>query len=362
MSAGVDMAAEALPGVGPLRRRVLVLTDGEDSCSRGTASALVRRAAAAGVVVDAILLGDAAAAAAGGSGGLLRAVTHASGGLCFAPATLRGAMKQIELETLLSSGERAPPARRSSLLPAAQPVANDVALLASHGNRGTLFTRADVVPPRRADPALALPARHSAETLAASEAAGGAPLAAGMPGASARPAANVRTIVQELRAVTSTDTMGPFASTYDVYPCAADLGFWRIVLQGRSGTPYAGGTWLLSVRFPTTYPAHPPAVRFETPILHANVNAYGRICAALLGPEWADGGGTRMPNVLRAIDSLFAQPETANPVNTDLALDFYTSDGVYEVTVAEHVAANAAGKNRAAWRRQLLGGDDEEEE
>jgi ubiquitin-protein ligase len=352
LSAGVDMAAEALPGVTPLRRRLLVLTDGEDSCSRGSASALVRHAAAAGVVVDAILLGDAAAP--GGQGGLLRAVTHASGGLCFAPASLRDAMRQIELETLLSSGERAPPPRRSSLLPASRPAANDTALLASHGNRGTLFTRADVVPPRRADPALALPARHSAETLAASDAGSGAP-----PGASARPAANVRKIVQELRAVTSPDVMGAeFASTYDVYPCADDVGFWRVVLQGRSDTPYAGGTWLLSVRFPTTYPAHPPAVRFETPILHANVNAYGRICAALLGPEWADGGGTRMPSVLRAIDSLFAMPETANPVNSSLALDFYTSGGVYEVTVAEHVAAHAVRKTRTVWRRQLLGGGD----
>ena len=150
-----------------------------------------------------------------------------------------------------------------------------------------------------------------------------------------------------------------FASTYDVYPCAEDVSFWRIVIRGRDGTPYAAGTWLLSVRFPTLYPAHPPAVRFETPVLHPNVNAYGRICSALLGPEWdgAGGGGTRMPHVLRMVDSLFASPETANPLNTTLALDFYTDAGVYEVQVAEHVAAHASRKDRAAWRAELLGED-----
>ena len=49
--------------------------------------------------------------------------------------------------------------------------------------------------------------------------------------------------------------------------------------------------------------------------------------------------------------------DTTSPVNTTLALDFYTSGGVYEVTVAEHTARHAL-KSRAEWRIELLGDDD----
>lgn len=80
---------------------------------------------------------------------------------------------------------------------------------------------------------------------------------------------------------------------------AGDVGFWRVVLQGRQGTVYSQGTFMLSVRFPPSYPTVPPIVRFETRIVHPNVDAYGKICSQLLGPNWADDGGARMPDVLR---------------------------------------------------------------
>jgi ubiquitin-protein ligase len=360
--AGVDMAAQAFPGLQPLRRRVLVLTDGEDSCSTSSASAVVNRARELGVVIDAITLGDAASAT---GGSLLRAVTTATDGLCFAPATLRDALKQVELETVLSSGERPAPAAAPAWLPSRTPPATDSALLASYGGRGTVYTRADVVPPRRTDPALSRPALAASRALDAFDSAAGAapaPAPAGAAGTeiSARSAEGMRKLAQELRAVTSEEVMGAeFLATYDVYPAADDLSFWRIVMSGRSETPYAAGTFLLSVRFPPSYPALPPAVRFETTVLHPNVNAYGRICSALLGSEWSAGAGGRplMPYVLRMIYSLFSSPETANPLNSALALDFYTAGGVYEVQVAEHVEAHATQKDRAQWRRELLGDD-----
>lgn len=360
LMAGVDMAAQAFPGQQPLRRRVLVLTDGEDSCSTSSASAVVNRARELGVVIDAITLGDAASAI---GGGLLRAVTHATDGLCFAPATLRDALKQVELETVLSSGER-PTAAAPAWLPSRSRPATDSALLAAYG-RGTVYTRADVVPPRRTDPALSRPALAAARALDAFDSSAGAAPAPAPGGAAgsdifARSAEGMRKLAQELRAVTSEEVMGAeFLATYDVFPAADDLGFWRIVMSGRSETPYAAGTFLLSVRFPPSYPALPPAVRFETTVLHPNVNAYGRICSALLGSEWSAGAGGRplMPYVLRMIYSLFSSPETANPLNSALALDFYTAGGVYEVQVAEHVQAHATQKDRAQWRRELLGDD-----
>lgn len=75
----------------------------------------------------------------------------------------------------------------------------------------------------------------------------------------------------------------------------------------------------------------------------------------MLGSAWVDDGGVQMPNVLRALSSLFAAPERANPVNTTLALDFFCGDGAFEAAVTEHVRKHAARKTRSAWRQQLTG-------
>ena len=335
---GMDVALAALPGVTPLRRRLLVLSDGQDSCSSAEAHELACKAMSKGVTIDAILLGDAHV----GNNSPLRALTQAAGGLCFAPANLTVALKHMELETLLSAGERAAPAFKAKIKPE-----SEASLVDLYGGRGTLYTRLDQMPPRRTDVLLSQAAVKAEEALRRGDDAAAV---------STRSPHNVRKIMQELRAVTSTSVdsaMGPLAAQMDVFPSVADIGYWRVLLPGKEKTPYEKGTFLLSIRFPPSYPAFPPEVRFETAILHPNVNASGRICSALLGPEWSDDGGNRMPTVLLTINSLFAFPEISNPVNTALALDYFTSAGVedtsYAATIARHVALHAS-KSREAYR------------
>ena len=347
----VDLAADAsqaaaVAGAPPPRRRVLVLSDGEDTCSPPgvCAAAVALDAVARGVIVDAMLIGEAASAPSS----LLRAVAAASGGLCFAPATLRDALQQVELETVLSSGER-PPASAAN----ARTLGNDAMLLSIYGSRGKLYTRGDNLPPRRNDPVMRAAVVLAADTV--TDAALATPMQPGGGGLSAaRPAACVRRIIQEFRAVRSAEVMGAeMVAAIDVYPLASDVGIWRVVMPGWEGTAYVGGTFALTVRFPATYPAHPPSVRFDTPILHPNINAYGKVCAAILGPEWAHvGTRLRMPNLLRTLMSLFATPETTTPVNSALALDFYAAAGEFTVRVAAHVAQHAS-KSRQQWRDEL---------
>eukprot|EP00966_Prymnesium_polylepis_P316132 7304467-Prymnesium_polylepis.1 len=57
-------------------------------------------------------------------------------------------------------------------------------------------------------------------------------------------------------------------------------------MEGPGGSPYADGTWLLSVRFPPTYPVQPPEVRFVTSIIHCNINSYGKVCHSILDRNW----------------------------------------------------------------------------
>ena len=43
---------------------------------------------------------------------------------------------------------------------------------------------------------------------------------------------------------------------------------WEAVINGRGiGGGYDSGRWLLEITIPTTYPLHPPAVRFVTPVM-----------------------------------------------------------------------------------------------
>ena len=61
---------------------------------------------------------------------------------------------------------------------------------------------------------------------------------------------------------------------------------WQVELQGPPDSPFEGGTFILLVNFPTTYPFKPPRVKFETRIFHPNINQSGDICLDTLSTQW----------------------------------------------------------------------------
>lgn len=56
--------------------------------------------------------------------------------------------------------------------------------------------------------------------------------------------------------------------------------------------------------------------RFVTPIRHCNVNPYGRVCHSVLGRDWTSD--TRLSTVLCCLYGLLLNPDTSDPLDTDL--------------------------------------------
>lgn len=67
-----------------------------------------------------------------------------------------------------------------------------------------------------------------------------------------------------------------------------DLSHLKGTIEGPPDTPYEGGTFVLEINIPDTYPFNPPKVKFVTKIWHPNISSVtGAICLDILKDQWA---------------------------------------------------------------------------
>ena len=97
-----------------------------------------------------------------------------------------------------------------------------------------------------------------------------------------------------------------------------DIHQWTATLTGPSSTPYAGGTFTLSLVFPTTYPFKPPQIKFVTPVYHPNVKTdTGDICADLIADGW--GPTLNVRHCAQLLTAMMENPEPDHPLEADIA-------------------------------------------
>jgi ubiquitin-protein ligase len=136
----------------------------------------------------------------------------------------------------------------------------------------------------------------------------------------------------------------------DVYINYDDLTFWKVIFCGPVSSPYVGGCWLAYIKFPPNYPNVPPEIRFKTPIKHANINKYGKVCHSILDRNYVPT--MQVSLILQCVYGLFLNPDINDPLDTNLALKYFQSEGDYEAEILSHVKKYAS-KSRESWKIYL---------
>ena len=112
-------------------------------------------------------------------------------------------------------------------------------------------------------------------------------------------------------------------------PVKDDLFNWEGVIFGPTGTPYEGGVFRLSLRFPTDYPFKPPHVQFNTKIYHPNINSAGGICLDILKNQWSPA--LTISKVLLSILSLLSDANPNDPLSPDIAALYKSDRATYDI-------------------------------
>ncbi|KAJ6599756.1 hypothetical protein DFH09DRAFT_1503902 [Mycena vulgaris] len=322
-----------------LRKRIVIVSDGEDTSSKTPAQEVCLALQRARVTVDSVQVGPR-------SDPVLRAISVATGGCRFSPRTsLADVLSIFDLETMLYSGERP--------LRSAKPFVTSEAQLFSYQN--LYWHPIDVItvdnfPPRAEHPLLQQPVKSAANS-------------AGMSGGGDD---RMKRIMRKIKAVVT----DPHPNI-DVYFNNGDMSFLKIILEAPKDVdncPYKGGTFLLTCDLPVGYPRDPPEVRFVTFIIHPNVRFFIYLCSAiyvlrnlrsrskgkfvLLNLDALWSSDINLKEIFSLVYGTLLTPDLENPLEIQASLKYYEDDGTYALAVADAVTKHAS-KTRAQWRGEL---------
>ncbi len=106
-------------------------------------------------------------------------------------------------------------------------------------------------------------------------------------------------------------------------------------LYGPRDTIYQNGKFRLKIEFTNNYPYEPPNINFLTRIYHPNINISGQICLDILKDQWSPI--LTISKVLLSICSLLAEPNTDDPLETEIANIMINNYELYQKTVIEYI-------------------------
>jgi ubiquitin-conjugating enzyme E2 D/E len=112
-----------------------------------------------------------------------------------------------------------------------------------------------------------------------------------------------------------------------------DFFNWEAMIFGPEDSPFNGGIFHLSIRFPSDYPFKPPIVTFKTKIYHPNINAAGGICLDILKGQWSPA--LTVSKVLLSILSLLTDANPNDPLVPEIAELYRQNRAAYDIRARE---------------------------
>jgi hypothetical protein len=253
--------------------RIILLTDGEDNSSRVTPETSCRALYQHDIVLDAVVIGTKRTRE------LFKIAKH-TGGYAFCPQSRSALFQIFLLETFLDIRTRPEivkvpivnyplsPSKQADMadpmdFPPCRPHPNQDDTFIPLRDFGRYFTA-------KSNRSNKNPNSNSSSTTSSSRASilsasswSGRTMTSGVTGAG-------RIYLQEVKAMI--DNQHDYM---DVYVSENNMGFWKVVMQGPSSSPYADGTYVVWVELGDEFPRIAPTVRFITPILHPNISKVG---------------------------------------------------------------------------------------
>ncbi|RYP47505.1 hypothetical protein DL768_006477 [Monosporascus sp. mg162] len=125
-------------------------------------------------------------------------------------------------------------------------------------------------------------------------------------------------------------------------PDESNIHVWSITLKGPANTPYAGGSFDLTLTLPPDYPFKAPQINFVTRIWHPNVtnDSVGNVCLGILKPDnWKPP--CRVRAVLEAVRALLVEPNPDDPLEARIADEYRTDRAAFERNARAYVQRHA---------------------
>ncbi|KAG9654610.1 hypothetical protein KCU64_g7098, partial [Aureobasidium melanogenum] len=315
------------------QRRIICLSDGNDTKSVTGAADLCFQLRENKVAVDSVCIGD-------DDNMDLKALSIMLKSYCFYPKDLTTALTICEMEPVLSQTERPPPVATADL-PRSSALNNFYAM--RHRATFTVVTQ-DVFPKRKEHPRLEDTFIQLANCVRANAST-----------QSSLPTLRASRLLVEMREIAANPH-----PMYDCYVSEADMFFWKVVIEGPPETPYQNCSFMLYLEMPDNFPAFPPKGRFVTPLFHPNINRHGRICHSIFDRDWTTD--TTLKSVLDTVYGLLLQAEAGDAVHTTVTLGFHHDEVAFAEEARRH-ARKHGSKSREQWKYELLDldGDDDED-
>merc|ERR1711939_751612 len=219
--------------------RILVLTDGQNNTGHQPEEAL-EAVNQIGAVVDAIIVGNTPDAN-------LRRIVNATDGECYQISSLGEGFELLEAEGVVSlrarrGGADKPPFKKREMV-------NFGSISEKAMTQGAAVQRAPALAPDLAAKAVVDVA--SIDKVSS---------------ASDRSSSSAKRLLMELKQVASgaPSVWMHSGEGVHVFPAPDSLHFWRVLIEGPTGSPFEGGVFALNVIVPDNYPFGPPRVTFET--------------------------------------------------------------------------------------------------